>query len=640
MDTLTNWYVRRSRQRFFDEDTNAFDTLYTCLETLTRVTASLLPLASEEIWRGLTGGRSVHLAEWPDAEAFPATPSWSPRWTARRIASVGSSLRKAANLRVRLPLQGMTVVAPNAAALAGTFATIIADELNLRSVTLIDAAQANAAEYGISQQLVVNARAAGPRLGKNVQLAIKGAKSGDWSVSDAGTVTAGGLDLEPHEYTLETVVAAGAGEESRRGRAARRRVPGAGHRGHAELAAEGTARDMVRAIQSARKDADCWSGTASAPKSPPMRPPWPRCTPMRTDQGRDPEQGRNCTPPKTERPWAYRRNRGGREAAVEKKWASPHDLRILRRERLRRTAGTRAGKQDRAAHGADVPRHGDPRGAQQGVPDHPRDRHQRQDQHRTHDRVAAARPRSAHGPLHLAAPDLGHRTHSIDGDPVADETFVRIWHEIRPYLQIVDDELAAKGENRMTFFEAMTVLGFAIFADAPVDVAIIEVGLGGITDATNVGDGQVSVVTPISLDHTDLLGDTTELIAQEKAGIIKPGGFLVSAAQPADAAQVLLDKARELEVPFKFEGIEFGVENRTVAVGGQVLTCRAWPVATRASCCRCTARTRHRTPRWRWPPWRRSSGEARRSWTTSWSWRASPPPPARADSRSSAPPPA
>ncbi|GAA1496014.1 bifunctional folylpolyglutamate synthase/dihydrofolate synthase [Paeniglutamicibacter kerguelensis] len=160
---------------------------------------------------------------------------------------------------------------------------------------------------------------------------------------------------------------------------------------------------------------------------------------------------------------------------------------------------------------------------------------------------------------------------AIDGDSVDDETFVRIWHEIAPYLQIVDDELTAKGENRLTFFEAITILGFAVFADAPVDVAIIEVGLGGITDATNVGDGQVSVVTPISLDHTDLLGDTTELIAEEKAGIIKPGGFLISAAQPADAAQVLLDRARELEVPYRFEGVEFGVEDRIIAVGGQQL---------------------------------------------------------------------
>lgn len=160
---------------------------------------------------------------------------------------------------------------------------------------------------------------------------------------------------------------------------------------------------------------------------------------------------------------------------------------------------------------------------------------------------------------------------AIDGEPVDDETFVRIWDEIRPYLQIVDDELVAKGENRLTYFEAVTILGFAIFADTPVDVAIIEVGLGGITDATNVGDAQVSVITPISLDHTDLLGDTTELIAQEKIGILKSGGFLVSSAQPADAAQVLLEKARELQVPFRFQGVEFGVENRIVAVGGQQL---------------------------------------------------------------------
>lgn len=161
---------------------------------------------------------------------------------------------------------------------------------------------------------------------------------------------------------------------------------------------------------------------------------------------------------------------------------------------------------------------------------------------------------------------------SIDGHPVSDETFVRIWDEIRPYLQIVDMELEAEGQPRLTYFECLTILGFAIFADQPVNVAIIEVGLGGITDATNVGDGQVSVVTPISLDHTDLLGDTTADIAYEKAGIIKPGGYLVSAAQPLDAAQVLLEKAKEVGVPFRFEGVEFGVESRTVAVGGQMVT--------------------------------------------------------------------
>ncbi|WP_309105375.1 glutamate ligase domain-containing protein [Arthrobacter sp.] len=161
---------------------------------------------------------------------------------------------------------------------------------------------------------------------------------------------------------------------------------------------------------------------------------------------------------------------------------------------------------------------------------------------------------------------------SIDGSPVPDETFVRIWDEIRPYLEIVDEELVAEGQPRLTYFECLTILGFAVFADQPVNVAVMEVGLGGITDATNVGDGQVAVITPISLDHTDLLGDTTEDIAYEKAGIIKRGGFLISAAQPVDAAQVLLEKAKEVQVPFRFEGVEFGVASRTVAVGGQVVT--------------------------------------------------------------------
>jgi folylpolyglutamate synthase/dihydrofolate synthase len=105
-----------------------------------------------------------------------------------------------------------------------------------------------------------------------------------------------------------------------------------------------------------------------------------------------------------------------------------------------------------------------------------------------------------------------------------------------------------------------------------VEVAVVEVGLGGITDATNVIDGQVAVITPISLDHTDLLGDSVEDIAYEKSGIIKPGGFLISAAQPVEAAQVLLEKAREVHVPFRFEGVEFHAESRLLAVGGQQVT--------------------------------------------------------------------
>lgn len=253
MDTLTNWYVRRSRQRFFDEDTQAFDTLYTALETLVKVTASLLPLASEEIYRGLTGQRSVHLTDWPDANEFPTDASLLETMeTTRKICSVGSSLRKAKNLRVRLPLAELKVVLTGAARLDGTYASIIKDELNLKAVTLIDAEGVDAASYGISQQLVVNARAAGPRLGKNVQQAIKGAKSGDWSVTD-GVVTAGGLELVEGEYTLDTVVDA-------EGEIAAAVIDGGFLVLDTEvteaLAAEGTARDMIRAIQSARKDAD------------------------------------------------------------------------------------------------------------------------------------------------------------------------------------------------------------------------------------------------------------------------------------------------------------------------------------------------------------------------------------------------
>ncbi|MDR6556876.1 isoleucyl-tRNA synthetase [Arthrobacter pascens] len=259
LDMLTNWYVRRSRQRFFDENAEAFDALYTALETVSRVAASLLPLVSEEIWRGLTGGRSVHLADWPDAELFPANPALVQAMDrVQQICSTGSSLRKAANLRVRLPLQELTVVAPGADALEG-FAAVVADELNLRSVRLLDAASASPEEFGIEQKLVVNARAAGPRLGKNVQLAIKGSKSGDWSVSDAGVVTAGGLELEPQEYTLETVVAESEGGSATASSAAAV-LPTGGFvvlntEVTPELEAEGLARDMVRSIQQARKDA-------------------------------------------------------------------------------------------------------------------------------------------------------------------------------------------------------------------------------------------------------------------------------------------------------------------------------------------------------------------------------------------------
>jgi isoleucyl-tRNA synthetase len=186
LDTLTNWYVRRSRQRFFDEDTEAFDVLYTCLEAVCRVAAPLLPLVTDEIWRGLTGGRSVHLTDWPSASEVPGAPELVERMDrTRQICSAGSSLRKAANLRVRLPLSELIVVAPSAEGLQGQFQPILADELNIKSVAPDRRRRRLARGVRHHPAARVNARAAGPRLGKNVQTVIKAAKAGDWSVNDA-----------------------------------------------------------------------------------------------------------------------------------------------------------------------------------------------------------------------------------------------------------------------------------------------------------------------------------------------------------------------------------------------------------------------------------------------------------------------
>ena len=254
LDVLTNWYIRRSRERFWDEDADAFDTLCTVLEVVCRVTAPLMPLTTEEVWRGLTGERSVHLTDWPAADDLPADEALVAAMDAvRDVCSAGSALRKAANLRNRLPLQSLTIVVPDASALGG-FDGLVADELNLKEVRLLDLDTPDAAAYGVEQRLTVNARAAGPRLGKDVQLAIKGSKTGDWSVAEDGTVTSGGLALVEGEYSLDTV----AGDAS--GGTATGVLPRGGFvvldtDVTPELAAEGTARDLVRAVQQARKDA-------------------------------------------------------------------------------------------------------------------------------------------------------------------------------------------------------------------------------------------------------------------------------------------------------------------------------------------------------------------------------------------------
>ncbi len=162
----------------------------------------------------------------------------------------------------------------------------------------------------------------------------------------------------------------------------------------------------------------------------------------------------------------------------------------------------------------------------------------------------------------------------IDGRPISNEAFVANYRDIQPYLEMVDVELEAAGELPLTFFEAFTALAFASFADAPVDVAVIEVGLGGEWDSTNVGDGQVAVFTPISLDHTQRLGNTVAQIAATKSGIIKPAASVVTARQP-ETALAELERAAELtESSFAMQGAAFDLLSNTVAVGGQVISVR------------------------------------------------------------------
>ena len=156
---------------------------------------------------------------------------------------------------------------------------------------------------------------------------------------------------------------------------------------------------------------------------------------------------------------------------------------------------------------------------------------------------------------------------AVDGEPISEERFVEVYQDIEPYLGLIDD----KHGIRLSFFEVLTAMAFAAFADTPVDVAVVEVGMGGVWDATNVADGVVSVVVPIGLDHTDYLGETVEEIAAEKAGIIKPGAVAVLAQQPLDAAEVLLRRAVDVGATVAREGVEFGVLTRDLAVGGQVL---------------------------------------------------------------------
>ena len=247
-DVLTNWYVRRSRQRFWEGDEahpEAFNTLYTVLEALTRVTAPLLPMLSEVIWRGLTGERSVHLADFPAADDFPADNDLVTTMDSMRgVCSATNSIRKAHKLRNRLPLPKLTVAMANSQQLA-TFADIIRSEVNVKELSLTD----DVDSIG-TFEVVVNAKIAGPRLGKDVQKAIKAVKAGNYERTDHGTVIADGVELQPDEFT-ERLVAADP--------TATAQIDGVDGlvlldtHVTEELEAEGWAADVIRGLQDARK---------------------------------------------------------------------------------------------------------------------------------------------------------------------------------------------------------------------------------------------------------------------------------------------------------------------------------------------------------------------------------------------------
>ena len=251
-EVLTNWYIRRSRDRFWEGDQDAFDTLYTVLEALLRVTAPLLPLSTEEMWRGLTGGRSVHLESWPESSDFPRNDELVRDMDAiRDAASTALSLRKAAGLRVRLPLASLTLAVESPATVR-EYADLLADELNVKKVNVVHADDDTAAEFGLVKSISVNARTLGPRVGKDVQRIIQASKSGDWS-EVAGKVVVGGTELLEGEFEI-SMVAATAGSTSAVGLTASGFVL-IDTVVTAELEAEGLARDAVRHIQQARKDA-------------------------------------------------------------------------------------------------------------------------------------------------------------------------------------------------------------------------------------------------------------------------------------------------------------------------------------------------------------------------------------------------
>jgi dihydrofolate synthase/folylpolyglutamate synthase len=163
---------------------------------------------------------------------------------------------------------------------------------------------------------------------------------------------------------------------------------------------------------------------------------------------------------------------------------------------------------------------------------------------------------------------------AIDGEPLSAERFIEVWKDVAPYVEMVDTSSQAAGGPRLSFFEVLTVMAFAAFADAPVDVAIIEVGLGGLWDSTNVVDAEIAIITPVALDHQQWLGDTVEEIAAQKAGIVKDGATLVLAQQDPLAEDVIVEIAAARGAHVVREGTDIEVAERFAAVGGQLISLR------------------------------------------------------------------
>jgi len=243
LDALTNWYIRRSRDRFWAGDSDAFDTLYTVLEVTSRLAAPLLPMITEQVWRGLTGQASVHLTDWPTEQDLPSDEALVADMDAvRSVASVALSIRKANQVRVRQPLSSLTIQAADAERLR-KYVPLIADEVNVKAVNLepLDAQ---------SFLLRPKARALGPRVGSRVQEILHAARAGEFTENADGTVTCAGVVLQEGEFELTPAVADAAGTRYEDGRMIVLDLTLS-----AELEAEGSVRDVIRAVQETRRNA-------------------------------------------------------------------------------------------------------------------------------------------------------------------------------------------------------------------------------------------------------------------------------------------------------------------------------------------------------------------------------------------------